>query len=425
MRGESFVALSYRDFRLIWFGQLISTAGSQMQSAALLWQVYSITHSPLDLGLVGLTRLGPIIGFSLIGGLMADAMDRRRLMVVTQSGMAVAAAVLAALTFRGLQQVWPIYVLATVSAAFGTFDTPARQSLIPNLVAREHLANAYSLNSTMFELGAVVGPSLAGILIASAGLGWVYLVNALSFLAIIGALLAMHPTGQALFARQVLSLAGALEGLRFVVSAPLIRSTMLLDFFATFFASATTLLPVFAQTILRVGPQGYGLLYSAPALGATFAALALALRGTLRRQGPILLVSVGLYGAATVAFGVSPWFWLTFLALAVGGMADTVSTVIRGTLRQLQTPDELRGRMTSWNMIFFNGGPQLGELEAGVVAHWFGAVISVVIGGLGSLLATGWVAASTPEVRHYSGEEPPSGPRQFSKSQVRVQSHAP
>lgn len=425
MREKSFVALRYRDFRLLWFGQLISVAGSQMQSAAILWQIYAITHSPLDLGLMGLTRLLPMIGFGLLSGLMADAMDRRRLMLITQSGMAAAATVLAGLTFRGLQSVWPIYLLAALSAAFGTFDTPARQSLIPNLVSREHLTNAYSLNTTVFQLGAVVGPSLAGVAIASAGLGWVYLINALSFLAVIGALVAMRPVAPGRISRQVISLAGALEGLRFVMGAPLIRSTMLLDFFVTFFASATTLLPVFAQTILHVGPQGYGLLYAAPSLGAVVAGLAVSLHGTLRRQGPVLLASVAVYGAATVLFGLSPWFGLTFCALAISGMADTVSAVIRGTLRQLQTPDELRGRMTSWNMIFFNGGPQLGELEAGLVAHWLGAVISVVLGGVGSLAVTSWVAASTPEIRRYRGEELPAGQEDLPHAQVRIQSPAP
>lgn len=425
MKGKSFPALGSRDFRLLWSGQLISTAGSQMQSAALLWQIYAITHSPLDLGLIGLTRLLPMIGFSLISGVMADAMDRRRVMVVTQSGMAATAAVLAGLTFHGLQTVWPIYLLATVSAAFGTFDTPARQSLIPNLVPREHLANAFSLDSTMFQLGAVVGPSLAGITIAAVGVAWVYLIYTISFVTIIAALLAMHPTERAPVSGQVFSFAGVLQGLRFVMTTPLIRSTMLLDFFATFFASASTLLPVFALTILHVGPQGYGLLYAAPSVGALLAALAASLHGTIRRQGVVLLVSVALYGAATVLFGISPWYWLTFCALVLVGTADMISTVIRRTLRQLQTPDELRGRMTSWNMIFFNGGPQIGEMEAGLVAHWLGAVISVVVGGVGCLLATAWVAGTTPELRRYSGEEPHPGQEDFSSPGMRIQSPAP
>jgi MFS family permease len=194
----------------------------------------------------------------------------------------------------------------------------------------------------------------------------------------------------------------AREGLRFVFRSPLIRSTMLLDFFATFFSSATALLPIFAQDILQVGPQGYGWLYAAPAVGATLMSAAMVfLTSRIQRRGPVLLWAVAMYGAATVGFGFSRTFWITFACLALTGVADTVSMVFRNVIRQLETPDRLRGRMIGVNMVFFIGGPQLGEMEAGAVANWFGAPFSVITGGLGCLLAVAWVAASTPQLRTY------------------------
>jgi predicted MFS family arabinose efflux permease len=198
------------------------------------------------------------------------------------------------------------------------------------------------------------------------------------------------------------SLHAALEGFRFVFRSPLIRSTMLLDFFATFFSSATALLPIFAQDILQVGARGYGWLFAAPAAGALVTSVALVpLAERIERRGFTLLISIVVYGLATIAFGVSRSFWLTFSCLAVTGAADTVSTVIRNIVRQLETPDRLRGRMMGITMVFFMGGPQLGELEAGAVANWFGAPFSVVSGGIGCLIATAWIAAATPMVRRY------------------------
>jgi predicted MFS family arabinose efflux permease len=194
----------------------------------------------------------------------------------------------------------------------------------------------------------------------------------------------------------------ALEGLRFVFRSPLIRSTMLLDFFATFFSSATALLPIFAQDILQVGARGYGWLYAAPAVGAmATSAVMVPMTERIERRGRTLLWAVGGYGVATVVFGLSRTFWLTFACLALTGATDTVSTIIRNVVRQLETPDRLRGRMTGINMVFFLGGPQLGELEAGMVANWFGAAFSVVTGGIGCLIATAWVAATTPALRSY------------------------
>jgi predicted MFS family arabinose efflux permease len=241
------------------------------------------------------------------------------------------------------------------------------------------------------------------------GVAWVYVANAVSFSFVIAALLMMRgvpgraargPGSEGM--RDDVSLHAALEGLRFVFRSPLIRSTMLLDFFATFFSSATALLPIFAQDILRVGASGYGWLYAAPAVGAVATSAAMVpLTERIDRRGPTLLWAVALFGLATVGFGVSRSFWLTFFCLAMVGATDTVSMVIRNIVRQLETPDRLRGRMTGINMVFFNGGPQLGEMEAGVVANWLGAPFSVISGGIGCLIATGWIAITTPALRQY------------------------
>ena len=405
-RTSPFKALQHRNFRLIWIGQLVSMAGSMMQSAAILWHV-SVLVDPaqrgLALGFVGLVRVVPIVVFSLVAGVVADAHDRRRLMLFTQTGMLISAALLAWAAFAGVRAVWPIYALAATGAAFGTFDNPARQALIPTLVPAADLPNAISLNAIMFQTASVVGPAAGGVLIGELGIGWAYAFNAASFLCVIAAVLLMRGVpGNAEGSAGRISLAAAIEGLRFVFKTPLIRSTMLLDFFATFFASATALLPIFAQDILHVGARGYGVLSAAPSAGAIIASLVM-VRAVdhIERRGPVLLWAIAFYGLATAVFGFSRLFALSFLCLAITGAADTVSMVIRNLVRQLATPDHIRGRMTSVNMIFFMGGPQLGELEAGLVASAWGPVLSVVSGGLGCLFVTAAVAARTPQLREY------------------------
>jgi MFS family permease len=406
-------AFRSRNYRLLWLGLLISFSGSLMQNATVLWHVSTLVpdnQKGLALGLVGLVRIFPIILFSLWGGVLADAVDRRRLMLITQSVMTLLAALLAFLTFSGILReglIWPIYLITAFSAAAGAFDNPARQSLIPNLVPREHLPNAISLNSIMHQTASVIGPTIGGLIIARLGIGWVYAYNAASFLAVIGAVLAMNNVPPRVVENKPpeVSLRAAWEGLRFVFTAPLIRSTMLLDFFATFFASAKALLPIYAQDILKVGAEGYGLLSAAEGAGAMMTSFAMAEAiKHIQRRGQAMLVAVAIYGVVTVIFGLSPWFWLSWLCLFLSGAADMVSTVIRNVVRQLSTPDHLRGRMTSVSMIFFMGGPQLGELEAGLVAQAFGPVFSVISGGLACLAVTGYVAAATPQLRDYARE---------------------
>jgi predicted MFS family arabinose efflux permease len=326
-------------------------------------------------------------------------------MLITQVGGTVVASTLAVVAFAGIQVLWPVYLLAAVGAAVGAFDPPARHALMPMLVPREDLPNAINLNTVMVQTASVFGPALVGPIIAIGGVGWAYVFNAASFLFVVLALVMMRnvpATDKSAHGHDEISLKAMADGLRFVFRSTMIRSTMLLDFFATFFSSATALLPIFAQDILRVGPRGYGWLYAAPAIGAVIGSAAmLPLSHRLTRQGETLVWAVVSYGLATVVFGFSHWYWLTFLCLAWSGASDAVSMVIRNLVRQLETPDAMRGRMVGVNMVFFMGGPQLGELEAGLVAQWLGAAVSVVTGGIGCLGATAILTWMTPALRRY------------------------
>jgi len=406
MRRSAFSSLRHRDFRLLWGGQIVSVIGSQMQSAAINWHIYLLTGSPLALGIVGACRAIPIIICSLAGGVVADVVDRRRLMMVTQSVMLLCSATLALITFHGLTKIWPILLLTAIASAAWAFDTPARQSLLPMLVPRNDFQNAVSLSMLMFQIGMVTGPPLAGFVLASHGPAFVYALNAASFLAMLTGIALMHTSGKPEKetdenAAPRISWQALVEGLQFVWRTPIIVQTMTLDFVATFFASANQLLPIYAKDILAVGARGYGFLAAAPAAGAIIAGLVMARMGAFKKQGLTVIVSVAFYGAATIAFGVSKVFWLSLLMLAATGAADTVSTILRQTIRQLVTPNYLRGRMTSVNMIFFMGGPQLGEVEAGTVAALVGAPLSVVTGGAACVLAALFTFVKAKSLRQY------------------------
>ncbi|MFY9607887.1 MAG: MFS transporter [Blastocatellia bacterium] len=405
-KRSSFPALRHRDFRLLWIGQLISVTGTQMQLVAINWHIYLLTKSPLALGGVGLVRVLPIIFCSLAGGVVADAVNRKRLMLISQCVMLASAAVLAGLTAAGRESLWPIYLLTAIASAAIAFDSPARQAMLPTLVPAEDFPNAVSLGIVVFNSATIVGPALGGLLLSVRGPALIYALNAVSFVAVIVALLLIRASGRAAAANEIaqLNLGALREGLRFVWRTPIIVQTMMLDFIATFFASATALLPIFAAEILKVGARGLGLLAAAPGAGSIVTGLLIARFGAMRKQGKAVIVSVAIYGAATIVFGASRWFWLSLVMLAITGAADTVSTVLRQTIRQLITPDHLRGRMTSVNMIFFFGGPQLGELEAGVVAALIGATLSVVTGGIGCLIAVAAAGFWAKNLMNYEGD---------------------
>lgn len=402
MAQSAWAVLRHRDFRWMFWAQFVSTIGTFMQFAAINWHVYDLTGSMTALGLVGLMRVVPIIVLSLLGGVIADALDRRKLMLFTQIGMLIAAALLALITIVQGVTLPALYALTALLAGLSAFDRPAWAALLPNLVPHAEIGSAVKLNVVLVEITAVVGPMLAGVALGAFGAGAAYAFNALSFIPVVVALLVVKGAPIRSQERGQISLRAMMDGLRFVRGTPLLWSSMLLDFFATFFGSALALLPVYAADILNVGEIGYGILYAAPAVGATLGAIVMAqYGGRFPRQGYLLLGSVAVYGAATIVFGLSTAFWLSLVALAITGAADSVSMVIRNAIRQLTTPDHLRGRMQSVNMIFFMGGPQLGEFEAGVVAQAFGAPFSVISGGLGTIVVVALLALRVPVLRAY------------------------
>ena len=399
-------ALKNRRFFYLWSGQLLSIAGTQMQIWALFWHIRTLTEEPIALGGIGLARILPIIIFSLISGVMADSFNRTKILFITQSCAALLALVLGLLTQFGQITIWHIYTLTALQAVAIAFDGPARQALVPNLVPAKDLPNAFSMTSIAWQTGSILGPALTGFTIAFGGQQAVYYINAISYLAVILALILIGNVPQTKTDRIAgVSWSSIKEGIHFIVNKPIILSTMLLDFVATFFASANTLMPIVARDILNVGVVEYGWLSAAPSVGAVIAALVLSQIHELRRQGPLFLGSAVVFGLATVIFGLSTSLVLAWGALAVTGAADSVSTIIRNTIRQLQTPDYLRGRMTSVNQIFFQGGPQLGEVEAGVVAQLFGAPFAIISGGIGCIAGMMLIIRKWPLLLTYDGDE--------------------
>jgi MFS family permease len=401
-------ALQNRRFLFLWSGLLISIAGSQMQLTALFWHIRTLTGNPdpLALGGIGLARILPVIVFSFLSGPVADAFNRRTILFVTQTLLTLIALALAVLTFLDHIQLWHIYALTALQAAVVAFDLPARQAMVPNLVPSQDLPNAFSMTSIASNVGSVLGPMLAGVVIASLGQGYTYFFNAVSFLAVIAALVAIGTVAQERHSSAGVNLTAARDGFRFIFSRPMILSTMFLDFIATFFASANTMMPIVARDILKIGEVGYGFLSAAQPVGSVLAALIVSQVHSLRRQGPVIIWAVVAFGAATVIFGLAHFFVLAILALILMGAADAVSTIIRNTIRQLQTPDHIRGRMTAVNQIFFQGGPQLGEVEAGVVAQLFGVPFCLISGGIGCIVGMLIVLSKWPQLRNYDREEP-------------------
>ncbi|MCE1253574.1 MAG: MFS transporter [Anaerolineae bacterium] len=406
-------ALRYRNFSLLWLGLLVSVAGSQMQLAALLWHMRLLSNLPLVVSGIGLVRVLPIILLSPFAGLVADRYNRRQIMFVTQMVTFLAAMLLGLLTVMQIIDIWEIYALTAVQALAQVFDLPARQSLTPNLVPQEVLPNAFSLQSIAYNAGAILGPGLGGMVIGFLGMQYVYFINAATVAVVLIALMMMgHIAQKPVLAEGGLraNLGSIKEGFSFIFSRPVILSSMLLDFIATFFSSANTLLPFVARDVLHVGEIEYGWLSSAQPIGSLLVGLFFSQREKIHKQGLLLMVSVIVFGLATILFGVVNVFGLAMLALLLMGAGDAVSTIIRNTIRQLQTPDYIRGRMVSVNQIFFMGGPQLGEIEAGLVAQLLGVPFAIISGGVGCILGVLFLFARFPQLARYRGDEPAPAP---------------
>ncbi len=394
--------MKFRDFRLLWTGQLISITGSQMRMVAVDWQVYEIAtkqglNPALALGTIGLMRVIPMTLSALFAGVAADRFERRKVIMVTSFIALFASIILALAGSLETPNLLIVYAMVVVTAISSAFEMPARQALIPALVPAPMLSQAMSAGIISWQLATVLGPSIAGILISIYGVVPLYWIDAASYLAVVAAAVMMRPV-LVVSTRPPVQMKDAFEGLKFVFKHRIMSSTMLLDFFATFFGAATTLMPIFANEILGVGAEGYGLMRAAPSVGAVAAAVLLSSR-RITKQGPVLLISVAIFGVSMAVFGASSWFPLTLIALVLSGAADTISMIIRGTLRQLLTPDDLRGRMTAVNMIFVAGGPQLGEFVVGITASIIGVPLAVLIGGILCVgLVTG-TALKVPELR--------------------------
>ncbi|GAC1460544.1 MAG: MFS transporter [Candidatus Limnocylindrales bacterium] len=392
-------------FRLLWFGQIISMTGSMVRFVAIPYQVYLLTGSPLAVGLIGLFQAVPTIVLSLFGGVIADRVDRRRLLIVTQVCLTATSIVLAVTTQLGAVSVPFLYALTAVGASFSALDSPARSALIPTLLERRQVQAAVTLNQTQFQTAAVVGPALAGVLIASFGLATTYWIDVLTYLAAIGALLLMRQTARPP-AQHASVLRSLVEGIAFLGVRRILLATMSLDFLATLFGNWRALVPYYADRVFEVGPEGLGLLYAAPGAGALIVALSAGWTNRVQRQGLAILAAVTVFGLAIAAFGLLPreGFVLGLILLAVAQGADTVSSIFRQTILQLEVPDALRGRLNAINMMFVFGGPTLGQVESGAVATLWNPVAAVVSGGLECVAAVVGIALIAPRLIRYRPE---------------------
>lgn len=397
-------SLVHRDFTLIWLSQFISNVGTQIQTVALGWLVYDLTGSAALLGGIALARAIPTILLSLFGGTLADQVDRRRLLLISQTTLALFSALLAIAIQAGLTDITLLYGFAVLTAAASAVSVPTTQAFIPALVDRDRLANALTLNVLASNVAAVLGPAVGGLVIGGLGVAAAYWIDAVSFFVVVGALIVMRSRVQpAPLPRR--GFAALLDGLTFVHERPVLWQLMVIDFLAVLFASRFGLLPVFAETVLNVGAQGLGFLYAAVSFGAVIGSALFTFIPLPRRPGQLVALTILAYGGTLALFGLAHSFLLALLLLAVSGGLDAVSSALRMTARQLATPDNLRGRVGALATTFAIGGPRLGDFQAGMVANFVGAGNAMVFGGAACLvmaLLSRWWARP---LWRYHGEE--------------------
>ena len=396
-----------RDFRLIWAGQVVSSVGRQVTVVTLPYQLWIATGSPLSIGALAMVQLVPLVAFSLYGGAIADAVDRRRLLLLTQSILALSSASLAVLAIVPRVPIVLVYVVAFLAATVSAVDQPARTSAVPRLVPRERLTMAIALNQAGYQTAGVVGPAIGGLLIATVGPAGAYLVDAVTYGASLAALVVIAPI-PALKGVVRPGLAAVVEGLRFARSRAEILATFIVDLDAMIFGMPQALFPILALTVFHAGAQGYGLLAAAPAAGALVGALLTGWVSRVRFQGRAVYVAVALWGVAITAFGLATFSLpLALLLLAIAGAADVISAVFRATILQLATPDELRGRLSALHGMVVTAGPRLGDMEATAVAAAINAQFSVVSGGLACLVGLGLIAWRLPQFGRYEAVRAP------------------
>lgn len=400
-RNRLLSPLRHRDFRVLWIGLLLSSVGSQFTQVAMAWQIYELTDSPLQIGMLGLVRAVPQMFILLFGGLLADAMNRRKLMMVTQASLFFVSGALALLTLAGQVTPLKLYGVTVFLALFSSLESPSRQAIVTNLVPAEDLARAFAVFSTQRQIATIAGPSIAGLVLAFAGPGICYGVDAASWLIMLASLALIRTKLPERGGWRTISLDSLRAGFRFVWSHAVIFPFLMMDFGANIFGTVRSLFPIYARDILAVGPQGLGILYAASAAGALLGALGFSVWGPARQAGRWILFGVTIYGLTLLLFAGSHLFWLSVLLLVGSGIGDTISAILRSTINQLSTPDELRGRMASINSIFTNSGPQLGQFQAGALAALIGTELAATSGALVILLIVAVLAARFPHVRDY------------------------
>ncbi len=374
--------------------------------ASIAWHVFELSGSAFHLGLIGLVQFIPALGLTLVGGAVADSRDRRRVILTTQVAAFACSFVLFLATSAGWTSLPLLYGMVLLAAVASSFEGPSRASLLPSLVPREYFPRAVTFAATNQALAFVTGPALGGLVIAAAGIAAAYATHALLMCgALAGMAFLRSPAASG--PRRAIDFAAIREALAFVRRQPVVLGCMTLDMFAVIFGGATALLPIYANEILKVGPEGYGVLSASLELGALSMSILLVWLPPIRRAGPALLVAVALFGVATIVFGLSRWFPLSIAAYMLAGMADQVSVVLRGTAIQLSTPDALRGRVSSVNMLFIGASNQLGAVESGFVAALTSAPFAVVSGGVGCLLVVAIVALRLPALRAYRTDVAP------------------
>ncbi len=389
--------LRNRNYALLFWGQLISAAGTQMQVVAVAWQVYLLTHSAIALGMIGLVQAVPRLIFSLVGGVYADVLDRRKMLLVIEVTLACMSIILALCTIGHVINIWIIYGVVLVSASVSAFEFPTRQAIIPTLVPRNQMVSAVSLSMVMMQLTFVIGASLGGFVIAWLGVANTYWIDVISYVVVLVSLFVMVVPRVATEKRAQAGIGALKDGIQFLREHPVILAVLSLDFFATFFGSPRALLPVYASDILHVGPQGLGVLLAATSIGAVTLTPLTGRISRIARQGLGIVLAIIAWGVFIVAFGIAPGpLWLSAVLLAGAGAADMVSMILRGLIVQLITPDEFRGRISSVNAMFVIGGPMLGQFESGVVAGLFNPELSVITGGAACIVATLAIAACVP-----------------------------
>ena len=403
-------AFAYRDYRLFFFGQLVSLVGTWMQSVAQAWLVYQLTGSALLLGAVGFAGQIPVFLLAPIGGSLADVRSRHRIIVVTQAASMLLAFLLGALTLTGTVRLWHVFAIAAVLGMVNAFDIPARQSFLVELVGRADLMNAIALNSSMFNGARIIGPAIAGLLVAAIGEGWCFVLNGASYVAVLAGLLMMHPKPRPMRPSIGSPLDRIVAGFGFVARTGPIRALLLLLGLVSLAGMPySVLMPVFADRVLHVGARGLGLLMGASGIGALLGALVLATRREVRGLGRWIARATAGFGLGLIAFSMSREFWLSALLLVPVGFAMIVQTAASNTLIQAMVPDALRGRVMAAYTMMFMGMAPIGALLSGAVAGRLGAPTAVAIGGAiciaGAVVFWAFVLPSAPP----RGEGTPRG----------------